>query len=256
MKENEKILLEYIDDNGLDIFTINQIRESNILNPNELFISIRGLINKGFFKNIEKGKYCRHNFSDEFVIGSFIVSDGIIAYWSALNFHGLTEQFPNIIFVQTSKLKLDKKILEVKYKFIKLKNEKLIGYKIIGFGNNKFRITDIEKTIVDCFDLPQYSGSYPELIKAFYNAKLSAQKMVKYCKAINNIAATKRMAYLSELFKKPKMEYFFKYTYSIINKKYNLFESDGENTGKTNSKWKLIMNMPEEEVLEIPNQNF
>jgi predicted transcriptional regulator of viral defense system len=28
----------------------------------------------------------------------------------------------------------------------------------MGYGNERFRITGIEKTLLDCFDLPQYSG--------------------------------------------------------------------------------------------------
>lgn len=35
--------------------------------------------------------------------------------------------------------------------------------------------------------------------------------MIKYCKAINNIAAIKRIAYLAELFQKPDFDVFLKY---------------------------------------------
>jgi predicted transcriptional regulator of viral defense system len=157
------------------------------------------------------------------------------------------------MYVQTTMIKANKTIFGIRYKFIKVKNEKLIGFKKLGYGNHQFRITDVEKTIVDCFDLPQYGGGYAEIIKAFNNAKLSAQKMVKYCKAINNIAVTKRLAFLTELLKKPDMDYFKKYAQSVKNKKYNLFESGGFQTGKTNSRWNLIINIDEDEIIEIAN---
>jgi predicted transcriptional regulator of viral defense system len=52
-------------------------------------------IEKGKYMNIplgaEKGKYTLN----EFVIGSLLVNPYSVAYWSALNFYGLTEQFPN-----------------------------------------------------------------------------------------------------------------------------------------------------------------
>lgn len=66
-------------------------------------------------------------------------------------------------------------------------------------------MTDVEKTIIDCFDLPQYSGGYAELIRAFNHANLNSEKMITYCKAINNIAIIKRMGYLSELLNKKGM---------------------------------------------------
>ena len=202
---------------------------------------------------LEKGKYCRHNFSDEYVIGSFIVKTGGIAYWTAMNFHGLTEQIPNVVYVQTTQAKRNKAIFGVRYKFIRVKEQKLTGFKTFGYGNHQFQITDVEKTVIDCFDLPQYGGGYNEIIKAFFKANLSAQKMVKYCKAIDNIAVTKRLAYLCELLEKPKMDYFIKYAQTVRNEKYNLFESDGDKKGKTNRRWRLVLNLEEDEIIEIAN---
>ena len=49
------------------------------------------------------------------------------------------------------------------------------------------------------------------------------------------------------------MDYFIKYAQSIRNKKYNLFESDGDKKGKTNRRWRLILNMEEDEIIEIAN---
>lgn len=134
------------------------------------------------------------------MIGCFIADAGSISYWSALNAHGLTEQFPNNVFIQTTKLKKNKTVLGTAYKFVKVAPNKIAGVLSQGQGNRKYRITD--KTIVDCFDLPEYSGGYAELIRSFYQAKLDGEKMINYCTAIDNIAATKRMGFLAELLEK------------------------------------------------------
>lgn len=61
---------------------------------------LRTLINQRLILIVEKGKYCRHNFRDEYVIGYYLSSkEGAIAYWSALNIHGLTKQISNTVFV-------------------------------------------------------------------------------------------------------------------------------------------------------------
>jgi len=251
MTKDEQILTEYLDDYGLDIFSRNQITEIEDLSYQQVEIALRGLIRRLHIKIIERGKYCKQNFSEEFVIGNFIVKNGGVAYWSAMNFHGLTEQIPNVIFIQTSHRKNDKIIFGVRYKFVQVKENKLIGYKSEGYGNRKFNITDVEKTIVDCFDLPKYSGGYPEIIKAFNIAELSAIKLVKYCKAINNLSVVKRLAYLSELLNKPKMDYFLKYALSVRNEKYILFEHDGEKIGRTNRKWRLVLNIDDDEIMNM-----
>ncbi len=249
----QKNLLSFLDNTDWDIFSIDMLILESGLSKTQINEALRRLIKSKIIVRLEKGKYCRHNFSDENVIGCFITKNGGIAYWTAINYHGLTEQIPNVVYVQTSQSKENKTIFGVRYKFIQVKSEKLTGFKTMGYGNHQYQITDVEKTIVDCFDLPQYGGGYNEIVKAFARADLRPQKMVKYCKAINNIAIVKRLGYLCELLEKPKMDYFLKYAQSIRNEKYNLFESDGEKNGKTNRRWRLIMNMDEDEIIEIAN---
>ena len=106
------------------------------------------------------------------------------------------------MFIQTSKPKRNKTVFGTSYKFVKAATSKITGILTQGQGNRKYWITDIEKTIVDCFDLPEHSGGYAELIRAFNQAKLRSDKMITYCMAIDNIAATKRMGFLAELLEK------------------------------------------------------
>lgn len=253
MKNNlEFKILEHLDDYGLDIFSVNQLLSMD--EPHHMIRrSLSTLVKLGHIKKIEKGKYCRHNFSDEFVIGSFLVNEGAIGYWSAMNYHGLTEQIPNVVFVQTRQWKKNKTIFGVSYKFIQVKKTKLMGYKTEGYGNHQFAITDIEKTIVDCFDRPEYSGGYPEIIKAFSHADLNPRKLVKYCKATGNISLTKRLGYLSELLSKPDMGFFMDYAMSVRNERYTPLVPGLQQKGKTNRKWHIIVNIDEKEILNIAN---
>ena len=249
----QREILFYLDNANLDIFSNSLLQEKLSMTLPQINEALHRLIKNKLVIQLERGKYCRHNFSDEYVIGSFIAKNGGIAYWTALHFHGLTEQIPNVIYVQTTHAKLSKTIYGVRYKFIRVKEQKLVGFKTFGYGNHKFQVTDVEKTIFDCFDHPQYGGGYNEIIKGFNNAALSARKLVKYCKSVKNIAVTKRLAYLCELLEKPKMDIFLKYARSVVNVNYDLFESNGKRRGETNSKWRLIMNMEEDEIIEIAN---
>lgn len=249
-------LIKLLDEQEIDIFTLEGIRKKFEKTIKNIDLAIKGLTQKGLLKRIEQGKYCRHTFRNEYVIGNYLANDGVIAYWTALNRHGLTEQFPNSIFVQTTNDIREKQIFGVKYKFIRVPKRKLIGFKIQGSGNHQFPMTDLEKTIVDCFDLPEYSGGYAELIRAFNTAQLDAKKMVKYCKAINNIAATKRMAFLAELLKKDNMTIFIDYAKGIVNKKYNPFDPIGLDEGEFVKEWTLRMNISREDILEICNKVY
>lgn len=254
MTQLQKEFIDLLDEFGYDVFTIQMIKDCKRLSENKIHQAIRTLSRSGLLIKLERGKYIRSSFIDSNVIGSFLAPDGGIAYWSALNFHNLTEQFVNVIFVQSAKRRSEELIINnLRYKFIKIKPHKLIGYKEIGYGNHKFKITDLEKTTLDCFELPQFAGWYQEIIKAFNNANINQNKLIKYCKVVNNRSVIKRLGFLSEFLQKPNMEKFIEYAQSIVAKPYSLFEIAGEEKGEYNSRWKMIINMPKDEILEIAN---
>ncbi len=240
----------------IEIFHLDKIEDQihcDFANLNEI---LENLVHKGLLSRIEKGKFCLANFRNEKAIGTFIVKDSAIAYWTALNAHGLTEQFSNTLFIQTTHVKKDKTIFGTAYKFIKIAKEKRTGIIKEGYGSNAYYITDIEKTIIDCFVLPQYSGGYAELLRAFQQAKLSSKKMINYCTAMNNITAIKRMGYLAELLDKNGLKGFVKYAKEKVNAKYNLFNPQGSDKGEFISEWRLRLNITKEEILDITNKQY
>jgi predicted transcriptional regulator of viral defense system len=142
------------------------------------------------------------------------------------------------------------------YQFIKIQKNKRTGVVFYGYGNYKYPITDVEKTIVDCFDLLQYSGGFAELIRAFEQAKLNAKKLIDYCSAVNNIAVMKRLGFLAELFEKKNLSSFVKFARSKVNRSYNLLDTFGENKGEPNNDWYLRMNVSKENILEIVKNQY
>ena len=253
---SQQAIMYMLDEYEIDMFSLSDLKQlvnDPMVDINEI---IENLVHKKFISRIERGKYVRANFRDEKVIGCFLVPDGTIAYWSALNLHGLTEQFSNTIFIQTTHTKQEKSVFGVRYQFVKVKDEKHIGIEIQGVGNHLYRLTDKEKTIVDCFDQPQYSGGYSELIRAFSQTDINQDKLIHYCTAIDNVSVTKRLAFLTELLKKSKMKRFLKYAEGEVNARNILMDPFGEEKGPFNAKWKLRLNISEEELLDICNKQY
>lgn len=249
-------LMLMLDEYEMDIFTLEelkQVADKKYEDVNEL---VENLVHKQIISRIERGKYCRANFRDEKVIGNYLVQDGAVAYWPALNLHGLTEQFPNTVFIQTTHKKNDKAIFGVDYKFVRISEHKRTGIVKEGYGNHSYAITDLEKTIVDCFDLPQHSGGYAELLRAFADAKLSGEKLIEYCSTVNNQAATKRMGYLAEMLDKKRMRSFIRFAKDLVRQSYNPFDPLSPDIGKFNAEWRLRMNISEEEILDITNKQY
>lgn len=254
--EDQQQFIRLLDEFEIDIFGIDSIEKTIDFQFSNLNEILENLVEKEFLSRIERGKYCRTNFRNEKVIGCHLVSDGVISYWSALNIHGLTEQFPNTVFIQTTKVKSEKSVFGVTYQFVKINPRKRSNIQYEGFGNHRYTITTIEKTIVDCFDLPQYSGGYSELIRAFNDAELDQDKLIESCEAINNLSAIKRMAFFAELLQKKKLSRFLKFAETKVNPRYILIDPFGPSEGVFNSKWKLRLNITEADILHICNKQY
>ncbi|MEN8228296.1 MAG: hypothetical protein ABFS38_09100 [Bacteroidota bacterium] len=227
--------------------------ESQYKNIQEL---VENLVHKGILKRAERGVYFNANFNDTNVIGTLIVKRGAIAYWSALHQHGLASRFPNTVFVQTTHRKNSKSVFKVPYKFISVTERKFVGIRTNGYGNYQYKITDVDKTIIDCFDQPQYSSGFDGLVHAFALARLNSQNLIEYCTAINNIAVIKRMGFLAELFQKQGTKGFINWAGRQVNLKYNLMDSGGLDEGEFIGKWKLRLNVSKEDLLNLATEIY
>lgn len=246
-------LLSLLDNYGWDVFSYDMLIDEGSLSSIEIWEALRYLTKNNTIVRLEKGKYHRANFFDTNVIACSLAENATIGYWTALNMHGLTEQIPNVIFLQNTKRsgEFQPQKSSVRIQFIKVKENKLFGSKTNGYGNHIWRITDTEKTIIDGFELPQYSGGFPETIKAFNNANLSQKKLIKYCKKQNNQSVTIRLGYLAETLKKENMNEFIAYAQSLVGKNYILFEAGLPKSTEINTRWKINLNISEAEIIEI-----
>ena len=207
---------------------------------------------RGWIERIEKGKYIiipleaekgRYTLN-EFVIASLLVSPYAIAYWSALHHHGLTEQIPSTVFIQTTGRKKRQRIevFGVNYRIVKVKKEKFFGTEKAWIDESEVIITDAEKTVVDCLDKPQYCGGIIEVCKALKKGTFDAEKLSDYALRIGNTGVIRRLGYLSEIFgiegTLPKPD----------TRNYLLLDPSMPKKGKRSAKWRLIINVEEREM--------
>lgn len=249
MTQPQLSLLKTLDELELDIFTLEELKKQ--IPIEKLDSLVENLVHKQVLSRIERGKYCRATFRNEHVIGAKLIPDGVVGYWSALNLHGLTDQFPNKVFIQTRFTKKDKTVFGVMYKFVSIDHNKIGGITVQGRGNHIFFMTDKEKTILDCFDHPEYSGGYEELIKAFIQTPLNEKKLIEYAQIIKNKAAVKRLGYLAQLTSKEEFSDFIQYAKTQVNTTYSLMDSMGSNEGEFVLEWKLRLNVSKDNLLKI-----
>ncbi|MFH1147981.1 MAG: type IV toxin-antitoxin system AbiEi family antitoxin [Pseudomonadota bacterium] len=211
------------------------------------------LRNKGWVILLEKGKYgfgelVSSDVMNSFVIGTRLVSPSAIAYQSALNHYGWTEQISNVVFVQTTKRKTAKLVQNVRYQFVTVADKKFFGIANEWSGPAKYQITDPEKTILDCFDLPEYAGGFAEIVKSFYAARkdLDKEKLWQYTERLNNQTVMKRIGYVSELYGLEDFAEFRKKALSRLTKTSSILDPLSAQTGRIVYKWRLLLNVSDE----------
>lgn len=191
------------------VFTFREALEVSGYDRQYLKLILYLLERGGWIERVERGKYVilpleaekdRYTLH-EFVVGSILVKPSAIAYWSALHFHGLTEQMPGVVFVQTISRKKRRELVvfNTVYRIVRVVKRKFFGLEPVWVEGSKVYVTDKEKTIIDCLDKPQYCGGIIEVYKALKDGNLDVEKLSKYLTLFGSGAVAKRLVYLAEL---------------------------------------------------------
>lgn len=214
---------------------ISLISNHNISkNPRYL---IKSMLQKGRLISFKRGSYIVVPMSsinkspgqsdleiNEYILGA---ENYYIGLYNAFNFHGFTEQIPNKLFVFNTKYSADKMILHHKFKFFKVKGDKLFG--II---KNKYPYSDKERTIIDALDYPEYLGGLNEVMDKIKNAEFNKEKLIEYAIRYNSNKIIKLVGILTNS----------KGLFNLLNKKkalgyYTTIKKTG--TKLLDRKWKI-----------------
>ena len=247
-------MLDELARNG-NIFTVDDARKISGVSNEVLWVMLSRMESGGWIERIEKGKYMiiplgaeKGKYTlHEFVIASLLVDPCCIAYWSALNFHGLTEQMPRTVFVETTsrRKRQNVDIFGVDYNVVRVKKEKFFGIEQHWIEGVSINITEPEKTIVDCLDRPQLCGGVMEVAKALKEGGFNRKKLIDYSKRLNNSGVMRRLGYLSDHL---DLEIDIPRT---DTRSYLHLDPSMPHRGPKNARWRLIVNIDE---LELENQ--
>jgi len=237
-------------------FTVKEATNKLNISREVIWVLLSRLEKLGRIERIEKGKYMIIPLGEEkgkytlneFTLGNIVIDPCIIAYWSALHHHGLTEQIPLTVFIQTTnrKKKQDIKIFGIPYKIIRVKPEKIFGTEKLWIDETEILITNKEKTIVDCLDKPKYAGGIIEVTKALQEKSINLEKLKKYSIKLNNSAVTRRLGYLCDKLEIP-IDLDYKKLKNYLKKARNYIPLDPTmlHEGYKDTKWQVIVNWDE-----------
>lgn len=249
LSDRESKILSSMSFSGKTIFTIKDI-EQHVAKPKNF---LDNLVRKRWILKVKKGVYVIVPFEagetgaasytvHSFIIASLLVKPYYVGYWSALNYHGLTDQTPPAVYIATANPRNSRRILNADFRFVTIPPRKMFGVEETEIEKRKVRISSPEKTIVDCLDHPEHCGGVEEVAKAMYFAKdeIDFRKVILLAKKLGNSAVLKRLGYIAEALNLDDCAKLL--STAKLGSGYSLLDPTLPKRGQIREKWKLVLN--------------
>lgn len=250
---------------GKRIFSIPDARKAASycgMADNYVVEALYHLSNNGWITRLKRGLYIiSSSFPGmtpvhEFEIAMALVQPSAISHWSALHFHGMTEQIPQRVYITTtqavpisravkarniSQRSFSREVNGILYEFIKIKQERFFGIKDFWVGEVKVTITDPERTLIDGLISPKYFGGWAEIYSAFesHMSSLDLAKIIDYSLRLDAVIA-KRLGWIME--KIGVGDTILQKLEAFPIKDYRVLDSTGPRKGHCNKRWMIQEN--------------
>jgi predicted transcriptional regulator of viral defense system len=259
-------LVRVLSQEGFRIFSIERAREfsSRVGIKNAYLLeALYHLRQTGWIVSLRRGLYAISPSvpgvppAHEFEIAAALVQPAAISHWSALHYHGLTDQAPRTVFVLTTTDKPVPRrreprkpdangsymIAGIAYHFVQVKPDRFFGIEKVWLGEAQIPITDPERTLLDGLSMPQYCGDFAEVLQAFEvrGSQLNVTRIIDHALRFDS-AVAKRLGWvlsrqgLTTAQLQPLLE--------IPIKGFRKLDPTGLRQGPYNRRWMIQENLP------------
>ncbi len=176
-----------------------------------------------------------------------------LSYGSAFDLHQIVTQPQLIVYVSSPRMLRSQIILGTEFRFVRCKLKHLFGIAEIWVDKNeKVAVSDLERTLLDGLKQPVYCGGFSEVAKGFSIKQqvIDPQKIIDYAVKLNVGAVNRRLGYLMELYNIGSRIH-WDFLQTTLTSTYQLLDPDLPAQGHHMARWRLRLNIPQEELLAI-----
>lgn len=178
---------------------------------------IRNLVRKGWLTRLVGGRYLFQppergaesiGENNPLAVASAVLDESYVGWWSAASYHGFTTQKPATVFVAVRKQMAPRIIEGAEIRFVLVEARKFFGFNSYNVYGRSVRISDLEKTLLDCIDRPDLAGGPTELTRIVHAAmaEVDQEKLVAAAMKVNSKSLLQRLGFLSDLVERPLTE--------------------------------------------------
>jgi predicted transcriptional regulator of viral defense system len=232
----------------LEVFNLSDAQEV-VGKLNSTKVLLNTYLKKGFLKRVRRNLYCainlenRNTTANRYLIASKINDSSYVAFHSALEIYGYTNQVSFEVFVLSSKRFDEFEFEGVRYRYAgRGINDGIVKHK----RNSKIKVTDLERSIVDSIKNIEYVGGFSELEECLAICPmLDKDKLKKYLTIYNSQFLYKKAGYYFDKYKQglgitEGLLFYCEQEANAASRKY-LCEEAKNGYGKLIKRWGLIV---------------
>lgn len=178
-----------------------------------------------------------------------------ISHYSAMAIHGLTTQPILKVFITSSTRKQNRLISGAEFIFLYAQPYNFFGIEDKWITKQeKVKVSNLEKTIVDALIRPELCGGISEIAKGIWLGKhnLNYQKLLNYCSRIKVKAVAKRLGFILQTLNLADKNILTKLrVYIGDSRAYVPLDPSLKKQGKYLSRWRLLINFNPEELKSV-----
>ena len=257
-------LITTLYDQSKPIFNLKDIQE--ILQLDEMPASnfIRKLVNRKVVTRLKPGLFILVPFElgkeDEYIGNPLVVAreimgneDYYISHGTAMEVHGMVTGPRLVIYVTTTKQRRSIDILSTTFTFVTIQKKYFFGTSDHWVTKQeKVRVSDLEKTVIDGLRQPQYCGGVSEVAKGLWMRQddINIDKLINYALKMKTGSVIRRLGYILELYEIGTTNN-WEILHHSLSEAYNRLDPSLPAEGKFFRRWRLQLNVSPEELLNI-----
>jgi predicted transcriptional regulator of viral defense system len=193
--------------------------------------------------------------ADRYVIAREVLDSvpHYISHYSAMELHQMTTQPVNTVHVTVARRRKSRTIASVQYRFVYTGPYSFWGWEMIwATPEEQVRVSDLEKTVLDCGVRPQLCGGLSELGKGLWLRRddLNENLLVEYVERLSHKAAARRIGFLLETHELGD-PHTLATLQSYGKRGFDLLDPTLPDEGPYNRDWRLRINLDPEELKAI-----
>lgn len=256
LSKQEAAILAQLSAKGRTIFSTQEVLAIKTSSKQSAWSILSRLVNKGWIRRLRRSTYMivpleagldRSWAEDSFKLAHELFSPCYIAYRSALSHWQLTEQIPAVTTVAVCKQRKlpQQPPIRRQFRLVSLAPHKFFGFTAVWRDHLKVNISDIEKTILDCLEKPQYAGGIDQAIQALLQARqtrLDLDKLDAYLLKFRNNSLLKRTGFLLDYIGALNVEH-KRVWLEKLNTNIALLDPLGAAMGEICREWRIRINL-------------